>query len=112
MENRTGRFGLRSFQTFWRIERSGPNVVNIAASDSIVLKDDDIGPPFAVETLVYNVRIDESDKMILNYARASSGVIFTYVGIASIIDGKLIAQIQETSNIGGFLSSRTLVFRR
>ncbi|MDR6804572.1 hypothetical protein J2Y45_003119 [Dyadobacter sp. BE34] len=103
--------GIFKFQTFWKIERGGPNTVNIATSDSVVIMDDFL-PSFAVETFAYNQRVDESDKLILDYTHAGSGVIFMYSGTASIIDGKLIGKIQETSSIDGSKSSITLMFHR
>lgn len=103
---------LFTFQTFWKIERGGPNIVNIATTDSVVSRMEDFLPSFAVETQVYKVRIDESDNMILNYSRASPSTIFMYAGTASIVDGKLIAQIQETSGIDGSKWSKTLVLHR
>ncbi|MBO9612557.1 MAG: hypothetical protein J7619_07675 [Dyadobacter sp.] len=101
-----------TFQTFWKIERSGPNMVKIATTDSVVSRMEDFIPSFAVERQVYNVRIDESDDMILNYSRASPSTIFTYAGTASIVDGKLIAKIQETSGIDGSTWSKTTVFHK
>lgn len=103
--------GLIAFQTFWKVERSGPNMVNIATSDSVVTVDDFL-PPLAIEIPVYNVKIDESGKMILNYTRASSGVIFTYKGTANLDNEKLIATMQTTSSEDGSISSRTLIFHR
>ncbi|MGG7664404.1 hypothetical protein [Dyadobacter sp. BHUBP1] len=103
--------GIFKFQTFWKIERGGPNMLNIATSDSVLTMDEFL-PSFAIEIPVYNVKIDEPGKMVLNYTRASSGVIFTYKGTANLIDEKLIATMQTTSSEDGLISSRTLIFHR
>lgn len=103
--------GIFKFQTFWKIERGGPNTINIATSDS-VLTTDEFLPSFAIETLGYNQRVDESGKMIINYSKADIGVIVMYAGTATIVDGKLIAEIQTTRSDDGSKSSRTLVFHR
>ena len=86
-------------------------MLNIATSDS-VLTTDEFLPSFAIETLGYNQRVDESGKIILNYSKADIGVILMYAGTATIVDGKLIAEIQTTRSVDGSKSSRTLVFHR
>ena len=100
------------FQSFWKIERSGANMVNIVATDSIISKVDDFLPSIAMDIPVYNSKIDESGTLVLNYSRSIPGTIFKYTGSASIVDGKLVANISTVSSADGPLGSKTLIFHR
>lgn len=100
------------FQSFWKVSRSGPNMVNIITIDSVVSKTDDFFPTIAMEIPVYNAKVDQSGTLQLNYTRSIPGTIFRYNGSARVIDGKLVANINLVSSTDGPLGSTTLIFHR